>query len=106
MTNATYQVAAANAFEWAVFDGATRITGTGASGNTQTAGTFTVRGGSTYTIYAVYGGRRRCGSGGQTTVSPEGAAGYTVTATAGAHGTVTPVRRAGTSPPGAPSPSR
>jgi hypothetical protein len=89
-TNATYQVAAANAFEWAVFKGTARISGTGASGNTETGGTFTVRGGSTYSIYAVYAGPGDPTSGGQTTVSPEGIAGYTVTATAGAHGTISP----------------
>jgi hypothetical protein len=89
-TNATYQVTAADAFEWAVFKGTTRVTGTGSGGNTATAGTFTVRGGSTYTIFAVYAGPGDPTSGGQTTVSPEGAGGYTVTATAGANGTISP----------------
>ena len=89
-TTATYNVSDATAFEWAVFNGATRITGTGEDGNTATAGSFMVPVGSTYTIYAAYGVADGGVSGGQTTVSPQGLTTYTITPTAGANGSISP----------------
>jgi len=89
-TNATYTVSDATAFEWAVFNGNTRITGTGTGGNTATGGSFTVPVGSTYDVYAVYGSPGFSTSGGQTTVSPTGETGYIITPTAGANGTISP----------------
>jgi hypothetical protein len=89
-TTATYTVAAPNAHEWAVFNGSTRITGTTQDGNTATAGGFTVPVGATYTIYAEYEDPGMPTHGGQTTVTPAGVTNYTVTASAGANGSISP----------------
>ena len=89
-TTATYTVSAPAAHEWAVFNGSTRITGTTQDGNTATAGGFTVPVGSTYTIYAEYEEPGLATHGGQTTVSPAGVTNYTITPTAGAHGSISP----------------
>lgn len=88
-TTATYSVDDATAHEWAVFNGATRINGTGTGGNTATGGTFTVPVGATYNVYAVYG-EPAAASSGVTTVSPAGVTDYTITPTAGEHGSITP----------------
>lgn len=93
-TTATYTVTDATAHEWAVFNGtgatATRLTGTGQNGNTNTGGSFTVPVGSTYAIYAAYSEPGLPTAGGEATVSPPGATNFTITPSAGANGTISP----------------
>lgn len=91
-TTATYNVSAPGAFEWAVFNGSTRLGGTVTGSQTQTAtsGSFTVPVGVTYTVYAVYGDPGDPTHGGQVNVTPQGVTNYTITASAGANGTITP----------------
>lgn len=91
---ATYSVVAPNAFEWAVFNGNTRVGGSAGEdkfpGSTATGGTFTVPVGATYTIWAIYGVADGAVSGANTTVSPAGVTTYTITPTAGPNGSISP----------------
>ena len=81
-TNATYDISLVEG-DWAVFNGPTKVAwGYGASG------AFTVSVGSTYTCFTVYG----CpGPIGRTDVTPTGeVTGYTIAASAGAGGSISP----------------
>ena len=94
-TTATYSYASATSFEWAVFQGTTwldgtRVAGHGTVGNTATAGTFTVPVGATYTVYGVYGEQGNPAHGAQVTVTPAGPSNFTIAASAGANGSISP----------------
>jgi hypothetical protein len=89
-TTANYTVSAPTAHEWAVFNGNTRLSGTGQGGNTATGGSFTVPVGATYQIYAEYDHPGAVTSGAMTTVSPAGGTSFTITPSAGANGSISP----------------
>lgn len=81
-TTATYNVTGSG-LEWAVFDGTTRV-----AGQSGTSGQFSVAVGGTYTLFDVFGFP---GPLGQTTVSPTApVAQFTIMASAGPNGTISP----------------
>lgn len=80
-TTATYNVTGAGS-GWGAFEGATKIAGQ--AGDT---GQFTATVGHTYTVYAVNGANALVG---QTVVTPSAATQFEITASAGAHGSISP----------------
>lgn len=80
-TTATYNVTQGG-LEWAVFEGATRV-----GGHTGSTGQFTGTVGHTYTVYAVGGFP---GPLGQATVTPAAVTQFSIAASAGPNGSISP----------------
>jgi hypothetical protein len=92
--NATYAVSNAGQ-QWAVFTSVPTLVGTVVGGaihrTDQGSQTFSVPVGATYTVHAVFGPTSAPDSGGFTSISPVGVTNYTVTSSAGTHGTISPL---------------